>query len=309
MDEIKLYADDLILFSFIAESGSFTKAAETTGHPKSSLSRRLSKLETALGQRLLHRSTRQLALTEFGETMLAYARRLAEEQREANTYATSQRSMPQGILRVSLPPEFHELSFGNIISNYLQKYPNVSVNIDLSARRVDLVNERFDVAVRAAASLPDDSTLVARKITQLNNRLYASPHYLSMHGYPDTPEALLDHKALALVGPEGKIQKWQLSNGHNHWEGLSDNVSSMNSMGLLRSLAEQHLGIAGLSDTFATPLVHQGKLKAVLPDWSLPPTILWCVTPGRHLLPPRTTAFIEALLDSSELREPTRNTA
>src|SRR5699024_1833428 len=134
------------------------------------------------------------------------------------------------------------------------------------------------------------------KITQLNNRLYASPDYLATYGKPATPDALNQHKALALVDPQGQTQQWQLSNGISSWHGLPGEVSSMNSMGLLRSLAEQGLGIAGLSDTFATPLVAQGRLEPVLPGWSLPPTVLWCITPGRHLLPPRTTAFIEALL-------------
>src|SRR5699024_2600390 len=125
---------------------------------------------------------------------------------------------------------------------------------------------------------------------------------------PTTPNALTQHKALALVDHQGQTQPWQLSNSMSNWHGLPNDVSSMNSMGLLRSLAEQGLGIAGLSDTFATSLVKQGRLKAVLPDWSLPPTTLWCITPGRHLLPPRTTAFIEALLNYSELGEPARNT-
>lgn len=295
MTTLKLYANDLILFAHIVDAGSFTRAADRTGLPKSTLSRRLSDLENEFGERLMQRSTRRLVLTEFGERMLEHARRLVDESEEASALALHRQASPGGTLRVSLPPEFHDLSLDRVFSEISRQYPDVRMELDLSSRRVDLVAERFDVAVRVATQLPDDSSLVARQIITLQNRLYASPDYIRQHGSPREPADLLDHSGLVLVTSGGEQQQWLLSRGTDRWEGLPLRFLSANSMGLQQALSVQGLGIVGLSDRFAGPLVTQGRLEPVLPDWSLPPTTVWCVTPGRRLLPQRSIVFIEVL--------------
>ncbi|HWL29514.1 MAG TPA: LysR family transcriptional regulator [Burkholderiaceae bacterium] len=293
MTSLTLYANDLILFAHIVEAGSFSRAAEQTGFPKSTLSRRLTDLENQLGERLMQRSTRRLVLTDFGERILEHAQRLLEETDAATALALHRQVTPQGTLRVSLPPEFHELSLIEFLHRFSEQYPNVRLEMDLSARRVDVVAERFDVAVRIATHLPDDSTLVARHIVTLQNGLYASPAYLERHGTPTEPADLLDHKGLVLVTSAGEHQPWKLTRGNDHWEGVPAQTLSSNSMGLQQALSVQGLGIVGLSGGFAAGPVKQGALQRVLPDWSLPPVTVWCVTPGRKLLPQRTLAFIE----------------
>ena len=155
--------------------------------------------------------------------------------------------------------------------------------------------ERFDLALRVAARLPDDSTLVARQLTQLHNALYASPAYLARYGTPNEPADLLKHIGLRLISSNGEAVPWRLSRGSEHWEGLPDGPLAANSPSLQRNLAVHGMGIAGLDDHFASKRVEQGLLKRVLPDWELPAMTVWCVTPGRRLLPVRTTAFIEML--------------
>ena len=295
MAAITLYANDLILFAHIVEAGSFTRASEQTGLPKSTLSRRLTDLENEFGERLLQRSTRRLVVTEFGERILEYARRLVDETEAATALAQHRQVTPHGTLRVSLPPEFHELSIVPVVTEFSRQYPEVRLELDLSARRVDLIAERFDVAVRAATQLPDDNSLVARRITTLRNGLYASPLYLKRHGTPKAPAELLDHVGLALVASGGEQQLWRLSRGTERWEGLPRHSLYANSLGLQQALSAQGLGIVGLSERFAEELVKQGAIERILPNWSLPPTIVWCVTPGRRLLPQRTIAFIELL--------------
>lgn len=292
---IDLHANDLILFAHIVEAGSFTRAADQTGLPKATLSRRLSELETVLGERLMQRSTRRLALTEFGEHMLEHARRLMDEAEAASALAQHRRRAPQGTLRVSLPPEFRELSVVEIVTAFAAQYPDVRLQLDLSARRVDLVAERFDVAVRAAVQLPDDRALVARRITTLESGLFASPAYLQRHGTPQQPADLHAHTALAIVTSSGEPLSWRLTRGKASWEGLPERVLAANSVGLQQELAAQGLGIVGLSARFAAQRMQGGALQRVLPDWCLPPTVVWCVTPGRRLLPKRTEAFIETL--------------
>lgn len=293
---MNLYANDLILFAHIVDAGSFTRASDLTGLPKSTLSRRLAELENVFGERLMQRSTRRLVLTEFGERMLEYARRLVDDTEAATALALHRQVTPQGVLRVSFPPEYHELSLVQILSTYSRRHPDVRLDIDLSSRRVDLVAERFDVAVRVAAQLPDDNALVARRIITLHNGLYASPAYLARHGTPQNPSQLQAHTGLILVTSAGDQQIWRLSRSNTeHWEGLPLHTLSANSVGLQQALAVQGLGIVGLSESFARAHVDRGELLRVLPQWHLPQMNVWCVTPGRKLLPQRTLAFIETL--------------
>jgi len=293
MSTIKLYANDLILFAHVIDAGSFTRASELTGLPKSTLSRRVSELEDELGERLMQRSTRRLVLTDFGENILEYARRLSDETEAATALAQHRQVTPHGTLRVSLPPEFRELSIVKVVTEYSRQYPNVRLELDLSSRRVDIIAERFDVAVRAAAQLPDDSSLVARHIMTQHNSLYASPDYLKRHGRPDTPADLVNHTGLVLVTSGGEQETWRLTHGNERWEGRPHNFLAANSLGLQQELAIEGLGIVGLSERFAQPQVESGLLEKVLPGWRLPETVIWCVTPGRRLLPQRTLAFIE----------------
>lgn len=290
-----LYANDLILFARIVEAGSFTGAAEQTGLPKSTLSRRLTDLENEFGERLLLRSTRRLALTDFGETILEHARRLVDETDAATALAQHRQATPKGSLRVSLPPEFQELAMVGFLSEFSRRYPEVRLDLDLSPRRVDLLAERFDVAVRVAGQLPDDSLLVARQVCQLHNGLYASPDYLKRQGTPQIPADLSGHAGLAIVASGGERQPWQLTRDGERWDGLPQQVLAANSVGLQQALAVEGLGVVGLSERFAGPLVEQGLLQRVLPEWSLPTMTVWCVTPGRRLLPQRTLVFVDLL--------------
>ena len=295
---MSLDANDLILFAHIMEAGSFSKAAERTGLPKSTLSRRITALETKLGERLLTRSTRRLSITEFGERILDHAKRLLEETEAASAMALHRQGTPRGVLRVSMPPDFVELDLTPLLLQFAASYPEVRLELDLSPRRVDLLVERFDLAVRAASRLPDDGTLVARKLCDMPNGLYASPAYLARYGVPAKPEELLDHVGLRLIGGNGEPLPWRLSCGTDYWEGLPDGPLAANSPSLQRDLAAHGMGIVALDERFAGKLVEQGRLRRVLPEWCLPTVTLWCVTPGRRLLPARTSAFIDMLRTS-----------
>lgn len=286
-----LHADDLILFARIAEAGSFTRAAERTGFPKATLSRRLARLEDTYGERLVQRTTRHLALTEFGKRMLEHARQLSDTSEEAMALALNRRAEPQGRLRVSLPPDFRELAVPDLLARFARRYPEVELDLDLSARRVDLLAERFDVALRAAVQLPDDSTLVARRIATRASGLYANRDYLERHGAPDTPAALSGHRGL-ILSSRGEPQPWRLSRGEDRWEGFPHHALTANSLGLQQDLALRGLGIVELTREFARGWVDQGLLLPVLPDWQSPAVTIWCVTAGRKLLPRRTEAFI-----------------
>jgi len=292
---MNLDANDLILFAQLMEAGSFSRAAERAGLPKSTLSRRITALEGRLGERLVNRSTRRLAITEFGERILDHATRLKDETEATIAMAQHCQEAPRGTLRVSLPPGFVELELTPFLLRFAADYPEVSLELDISARRVDLVVERFDLAVRIARQLPDDTTLVARQLAQMEHGLYASPAYLARYGRPSEPAELLDHVCLRLISSSGESQPWRLSRGSEHWEGLPTGPLAANSLGLQRDLAGHGLGITALSDRYAAPWLEQGLLQRVLPEWSMPLMTVWCVTPGRRLLPARTRVFIDLL--------------
>jgi len=291
-----LDSEDLVLFARVVEAGSFSRAAERHGFPKATVSRRIGALEARIGERLLTRTTRRLSLTEFGERMLAHAQRLAEETDAANALAQHHQSTPQGRLRVSMPTGFaEEMGLVPFLLDYTAAHPRVRLEIDVSARRVDLIAERFDVAVRIAAQLPDDATLVARRVVDLESALYASPAYLARAGRPSSPQRLPEHAGLGLVSATGDLLPWILRRDGQRWEGLPVGPLASNSVALQIALAARGLGIAALSSRVAQPYVDEGRLERVLPDWSLPTMAVWCVTAGRRLLPARTTAFIEML--------------
>lgn len=288
-------ANDLILFARVVDAGSFSGATARTDLPKSTISRRIAQLETRLGERLLVRNTRRLVITEFGERILDHARRLMEEAEAALAVALHRQDTPCGVLRVSMMPELVEIGLGDLCHEFSTKYPEVRLDLDLSPRRVDLMAERFDIALRGAVRLPDDSMLVARKLCEFRLGLYASPDYLARHGTPQHPDELPAHTCLRLVAGSGDAIPWQLSRGEERWERTPGGHIATNSPRLLRDLVACGSGIGELPDYFAHEMHQQGLLRHVVADWHSPVAPLWCVTPGRRLLPSRTTAFIDMI--------------
>ncbi|NSL53889.1 LysR family transcriptional regulator [Uliginosibacterium aquaticum] len=290
-----LDANDLLLFARVMDAGSFSAAAERSGLPKSTVSRRIAALETRLGERLLTRSTRRLLITEFGQGILEHARRLQEEADAVSAYAQHRQAAVRGRLRVSMPADFGEWILGPLFLQFAASYPEVKLELDLSPRRVDLIGEQFDLALRVAARLPDDATLVARRLCTLESGLYASPAYLKHFGTPTRPDELMRHTALQLVGSNGEAQRWRLTRDQEVWEDLPMGPLAANSVSLMRLLASHGLGVAALSERFVADAVANGLLLRVLPDWQLPSMTVWAVMPGRRLLPARTRAFLGAL--------------
>lgn len=286
--------NDLLLFARVAEDGSFSRAAEYIGLPKSTVSRRIAALEEALGERLLLRTTRRLAITDFGRELLEHARQVAAEVDAVKALAEHRQARPSGRLRVSMPSDFATLLLADMLAAFVALHPGVTLELDLSPRRVDLLGEGFDLAIRMG-SLPDDSLLAARRLADLSAGLYAAPAYLAARGNPATPGELDRHDALCLLGPAGEPARWTLAHGAELWEGRPPGRVAANSPELLIALARAGAGIAAVPDTFAAPDLRAGRLRRVLPDWRPPAHPAWAVFPGRRLMPAKTRAFIDML--------------
>ncbi|NLF53117.1 MAG: LysR family transcriptional regulator [Thauera phenolivorans] len=287
--------NDLLVFSAIARAGSFSRAAEKIGMPKSTVSRRLSLLENKLGERLMQRTTRRLTLTEFGEALLDHAHQVAAEVEAVAALAESRQARPSGRLRVSMPSDFANLLLVDMLAAFVALHPAIALELDLSPRRVDLLGENFDIALRMG-ELPDDATLAARRIAALPVGLYAASAYLAEHGEPASPDALAAHEALRLLGRNGEATPWTLMRGERRWQGVPPGRTSANSPELLIRLARAGAGIAAVPDYFAAPHVRAGELRRVLADWCLPTHTAWAVFPGRRLMPAKTRAFLEMLV-------------
>ena len=286
--------NDLLIFAMVAELGSFTRAADRLGMPKSTVSRRLAGLEARLGERLLVRTTRRQALSELGEQLLEHARQVAAEVDAVTALSEHRQATPTGRLRVSMPSDFANLLLADTLAAFVALHPAIELELDLSPRRVDLLSEGFDVAVRMG-ELPDDSLLAARRLAAFPSGLYAAPAYLAAHGEPERPDDLERHECVRLLGSNGEPATWTLSKGDEHWVGVPKGRASANSPELLIRLARAGAGIVAVSDYFALPDVHRGALQRVLPDWCLPSPTAWAVFPGRKLMPAKTRVFIDML--------------
>lgn len=286
--------NDLLIFACVAELGSFSRAADKLGLPKSTVSRRLAALEQRLSERLLLRTTRRQVLTEFGEQLLGHARQVADEVAAVAALSAHRQAEPSGLLRVSMPSDFANVLLADTLAAFVALHPALSLELDLSQRRVDLIGEGFDVAVRIG-ELGDDALLAARGLKVLSNGLYAAPAYLAEHGQPRVPQDLLGHDAVHLAHASGEAAAWSLSRGTEQWTGTARGRLKANSPELLIRLASAGAGIAAVPDLLALPEVRRGRLQRVLPEWCLPSHTVWAVFPGRKLMPTKTRAFVDML--------------
>lgn len=287
-------ANDLLIFARVAEAGSFSRAAERMKLPKSTVSRRIALLEERLGERLIVRTTRRLTLTEFGEHLLEHARQVTTEVEAVQALAAHRQARPSGRLRVSMPSDFANLLLTDMLAAFIALHPAVMLELDLSPRRVDLLGENFDIAIRMG-ELPDDALLVARRIALLPISLYAAPAYLAEQGDPLSPDDLVRHETLRLLERSGEAARWTLNSGQQCWQGTPLGRTAANSPELLIRLACAGAGIAAAPDCLAMPRVRRGELRRILPAWSLPAHPAWAVFPGRRLLPAKTKVFIDML--------------
>jgi DNA-binding transcriptional LysR family regulator len=294
MDNQKSRLDLNALRTFLAvvEHRGFRGAATQLGQPKSTVSRRVSELEAALGQQLLRRTTRTVTLTDVGE---AFARQVSPalgSLEDAVKVLQQTTDTPRGVLRVTAPPTFAENFLGDFMARFARQYPDIRLTLDLNDRYVDLIGEGFDVALRAGV-LPD-SSLRARLLAVSPTRCFASAAYLKRKGTPKTPAELIDHDVLAF-GTDESTAKWPFEvRGRKKLVALRPQVT-VNSFLLLKKLAEDGLGITRLPVGLIQTQPSQVPLVEVLQDFAAPASPMHAVyPPGKHLSP-RVRVFLDAL--------------
>jgi DNA-binding transcriptional LysR family regulator len=289
--------NDLYYFSAVVDNGGFAAAERALGIPKSRLSRRISALENELGVRLLQRSTRRFAVTDVGNAVHRHAQSMLEEAKAAREVVDRLSSEPRGVIRLSLPVSIAQQMVPQLMPEFLAKYPQVRVQLHVSNRRVDVINEGFDLAIRVRNKLDDDGSLVLRTFGQIQELLVASPAYLDRAGRPNAPEDLKDHVTLSMNEDEAR-QRWELqdASGESRRIELKPRLSGFD-FPMLMALARQGMGITMLPETLCAEAIRNGELEVVLPAWRLPQGIAHLVFASRRGLLPAVRAMIDYLAE------------
>jgi DNA-binding transcriptional LysR family regulator len=286
--------DSVSTFARVIDAGSMSAAASALGVPKSTVSRRVTRLEESLGVRLLQRTTRRMTLTEAGAIFLDRVGPALAAIDEAADAARDVQTEPRGVVRMTAAWDLGTIYLGPILAEFAREHPLVEVYVDLSGRIVDLAREGFDLALRATSSI--DPSLVARRLAQDETGLYASPAYLAERAVPRHPRDLVDHDhvlfrpsgastALRLLGPEGAEETVMVSGRLR-----------TNEFSLLRELLMQGLGIGSLPAAVAAPSLEHGALARVLPEWSGPSGTLYLCHPAGRYLPAKVRVLRDFLV-------------
>lgn len=287
--------NDVVVFAKVVQTGSFTRAGRELELPKSTVSRKVSELEARLGARLLQRTTRSLSLTDAGRAYYEHASRIVNELDAGDAAVQELEVAPRGRLRVSTPLNFG--LFAPLLSSFVKRYPAVEVEIVGSDRMVDLVEEKFDVAIRA--SRLKDSTLVARPLGVLRSFVVASPAYVARNGEPRKPKDLTEHTCL-LFGAGADRGHFRLSRkGKEATVAVGGRIVA-NDFDLLHDAAKNGLGVTMLPFPRIAADLEAGRLVRVLSEWSAPTFPIHAVYPSTRHLSPKVRAFVDHLVTTDE---------
>ncbi|MCG6574836.1 LysR family transcriptional regulator [Pseudomonas sp. AF32] len=283
--------EEMRIFAQVMESGSFTAAADKLGLSKQFVSRKLMELEQRLGVRLLNRSTRRLDVTPLGQRYYEAALRLLSEIEQVEQGISGQTSEPRGTLRLSAPLSFAVAHLGSLLPLFLQRYRDVSVEVDLSDRSVDLLGEGYDLALRIGVL--EDSTLIARRIATIERIFCASPAYLAQRGHPTRPEDLGGHECLPYG--HGRQVQWRFAGGGKPLVLEVGGRMRANNGELLRDAAIAGMGITYLPTFILGDGLKEGRLVQVLKGFETAPLTLSAVYPQHRQSSRPVQALIEFL--------------
>jgi len=288
--------DDLYYFAMVVEHGGFAAAGRALGVPKSRLSRHVNALEQRLGVRLLQRSTRRFVVTPVGEDLFRHCQAMLAEAQAAFEVVEQARAEPRGTLRVACPIALASANLSPILPEFLARYPKVRLELVVENRRVDVIGERFDAALRVRTRPSGEDGLVMRSFASFGEVLVASPAYLERAGRPTDARELSRHATLSFE--PGERQHWTLHRGEDEVVEVEHTPRIIcHNFPVLVAAATAGLGITLLPESVARAGLAQGTLEQVLPEWTLPLGILHVVFPSRRGMLPAVRAFIDFLVE------------
>ncbi|HEX7890895.1 MAG TPA: LysR family transcriptional regulator [Ramlibacter sp.] len=282
--------DDFDAFCQVVDHGGFTAAARALDRPKSSLSASLSRLEAELGTRLLERTTRQLRLTEAGESLYRDISRPFAQLRERATEALAQGTTVQGTLRVAAPYEFGAHHLASVACRVMREHPRLKVHLDVEHARVPLFERHYDLVFSTIEHSFAPSTVMMRRVYSLERGLFAAPALLAGHAPLAHPEEL--NTLPLLAGSDD--QSWSFGNAAGETAGVEVRNPRMRSgnAGVRLQAAIAGIGVARITGTFCAQAVAEGKLVPVLPQWQCAPLKIYALLPGK-MVPAKVRVFLD----------------
>ncbi len=291
-------------FATVVDQGGFTDAARKMGISKSAVSKHVSSLEARLGARLLNRTTRRVSPTEIGLAYYDRARRVLNDAGEADALVTSMQSAPSGLLRISVATDFGVNHLSPVLGRFLQEFPDISVNMVLNNRYVELISEGFDMAIRVGEM--EDSSLRARKLTETTRRMVGAPVYFQKYGRPARIDDLNEHKLLhyssqssgnvwKIPAPSGEVRQIRTAG----WLSVNDGQSLLNA-------AISGLGIAYLPSFLYADAMDEGLVEDAIPDLPKDLQGIYAIYPPGRFTQPKVRAFIDFLVHAFADKGPDR---
>ncbi|MDO8280081.1 MAG: LysR family transcriptional regulator [Burkholderiaceae bacterium] len=296
--------NDMLYFAVVAERGGFAAAGRALGLPKSRLSRRVAELEARLGVRLLQRTTRKLSLTEVGEVFLRHCAAVRDEADAAAEAVAQVQSEARGTIRVACPVTLAHTTLGPILPRFLERHPQVRVDLRISNRVVDLVEEGVDVALRVRSTLDDSGSLVVKQLGRSRALLAASPAQLRRQGTPATPQELERMDTVAMSAVDGRTT-WHLIGPGQASHALVHRPRYVADDLLTLKLAVlDGTGMCMLPDYLCRDDLAAGRLVPVLPGWEPKSGFVHAVFPSRRGLVPAVRRFLDFLGENIRGEEP-----
>ena len=281
------------VFTRVVEQGSFARAAEDLEIARPTATTAVGQLEKRLGARLLHRTTRRLSLTDEGRAFYQGCVRMLDDLAETEDALSGARLSPRGRLRASTPNSFIHQEFFPALPRFLERYPDLSLELIVTDRAVNLVEEGIDCAVRAV-TLPDDSTLIARRISKVYRVTCAAPRYLEAHGTPRSIADLERHNCIRFISPStGRTTDWLFQKGEAQSTFTPRGNVGVTALEGAVKAAAAGVGIAQVSDLLAMPELRSGLLQPLLVEWAAPGPSLTVVYPSNRYLSAKVKAFTD----------------
>ncbi len=284
----------LKVFRCVVDQGSFASAARKMGLSPAAISKNINELEAHLSVGLLNRTTRRMSLTEAGSTYYERITRVLDDLQEADTTLSSMRDMPRGVLRVSAPLTVTLVCLSSAIPRFLEKYPDVSIDLNLNDRRVNIVEEGFDVAIRGSDNL-EDSGLIARKLMTMDRVLCGSPEYFKHNGSLDNPEDLSKHNCVQFSLSD-HANEYTFRNSDRKVSIPINGRYKVSSSLAVRDALRDGFGVSLIPRVYVQEDLKSGRLQSVLDDWSANETILYAVYPSKRYVVSKVRAFLDFLI-------------
>lgn len=285
----------LNVFRHAAELGSFAAASRQLGLSPAAVSKNISELEAHLAVQLFNRTTRRISLTEAGSLYYDRIARILDDLEEADGVLSAMQEAPRGLLRVTAPMTVTLICLSSVLPKFLSRYPELSLDLQLDDRRIDIVEQGFDIALRGSDNL-EDSSLIARKIMTMTHVVCGAPAYFEQYGPPTSPEDLVHHCCIQFT-LSGHANVWKFQNNNRSVSVPINGRYKVTSSLAVRDALRAGFGLSLIPWIYVRDDLNEGRLQTILDEWSPNETTLYAVYPSKRYVTSKVRAFLDFLVE------------